>query len=1220
MKLIIDMASVIQTGLRKGSDDESYVVEHEGKEVRINTAGHAYENVVDYLTGVLDTYNLTPSDMIMVFEGMDTKKRRVMISSAYKAKRGKSAPEYYDEYAKAKNQIKSAFRAVGGLAVTQDYAEGDDTCGYVARMCGEDCIVLSNDVDLTLLAADKTLSGHTIRVLNGGEINKLPENVFEIRHITAYKALVGDASDSVGGVPGFGPAAWLQLMTKYSATGIDEITEALAKNDVETIAGFAKANNCKLLTKIVDNWFAAVTSYQLVRIYHEWVNTRYNPLKFEAGIVAGEEERKKLDYAEWFYDKPDSRLRKFMQMKRLVTADNFDESLALLKQRVRDYPQQPISFDVETTSSDESVDWMTAQGKPDGVDVQGSTLVGFSLTFGAGGNRTFYVSIKHRDTNNITMAQAREMIEAVHSVVKPIHNTYFELSVLYNAKDEDGTLWRDKWKDAGEQGFLPNIEDTLLMSSYVNENARQRNLKALSRDVLGYKQTEFNDMRTFPVDEDGSKPWPGGTVLERVKKELDIVDGVQAYDSKGNPKMRTVKMTVEVLDANGNVETKRKRNPVTGVMEDVPKTKAVPVTYKVVQYRVDELPATVVFDYGADDTICTSAYYNFAKLHMRIDEHYHVYREVEIDAAYMHAKNFADGFPIAMHEIAKQSKQDEATRSNAEESLFSFLAENGWSGTQKPKYSQEITPAEVKEAYAIVTGAAEADDEETEDGEVVEVEKDEVMSSRLRKMSGLISLIRTQDREGAATFAWRLENLVNDGAVDEFNDYVNEFFDGKPRFAYGNKDMSKLLYTVMGLPVRVRNKLTANMRAAGIREGTPKADALALAYAIADCKVEGRTKELEVLKALQLIVMVNTRFSLFYRPYQHFTHWRTGKVHSYHRQCHANTRRASSAEPNMQQLPVHAKIEGQASTFRRTVRPHKKGAVVVSMDFNAQELRSIADDSQDPNMLACYVGDDLKDMHSITAAGIMASKRADILEPLMEKLGDIADLADRRYKAFKLLEELDEKIYGEYRSLGKKVNFTTEYGAMAEKLAATLMITVDEAQMFIDAREAAFAVAAKWKAEVIIKQAHDDGFIRSRMGAKRHLAEMLDSRDRSVSSKAERQAVNFRIQGSCAEQTKLAEGRMWRQGLFNGKFDAVCYGPVHDEVLASVMLEDLPEFLKAMHPLMVAKYSTMEVPVVSSISFGPNLYDQIEIGTEPTDEAIAKGIEKMHERFAEEFA
>ena len=71
MKVIIDMASVIQTGLRKGSDDESYVVEHEGKEVRINTAGHAYENVVDYLTSVLDTYNLTPSDMIMVFEGKD---------------------------------------------------------------------------------------------------------------------------------------------------------------------------------------------------------------------------------------------------------------------------------------------------------------------------------------------------------------------------------------------------------------------------------------------------------------------------------------------------------------------------------------------------------------------------------------------------------------------------------------------------------------------------------------------------------------------------------------------------------------------------------------------------------------------------------------------------------------------------------------------------------------------------------------------------------------------------------------------------------------------------------------------------------------------------------------------------------------------------------------------------------------------------------------------
>ena len=45
----------------------------------------------------------------------------------------------------------------------------------------------------------------------------------------------------------------------------------------------------------------------------------------------------------------------------------------------------------------------------------------------------------------------------------------------------------------------------------------------------------------------------------------------------------------------------------------------------------------------------------------------------------------------------------------------------------------------------------------------------------------------------------------------------------------------------------------------------------------------------------------------------------------------------------MQQMPKHQKIEGQPARFREVMVPHKKNAVIVSMDFAAQELRVIAD-------------------------------------------------------------------------------------------------------------------------------------------------------------------------------------------------------------------------------------------------------------------------------------
>ena len=42
----------------------------------------------------------------------------------------------------------------------------------------------------------------------------------------------------------------------------------------------------------------------------------------------------------------------------------------------------------------------------------------------------------------------------------------------------------------------------------------------------------------------------------------------------------------------------------------------------------------------------------------------------------------------------------------------------------------------------------------------------------------------------------------------------------------------------------------------------------------------------------------------------------------------------------------------------------------------------------------------------------------------------------------------------------------------------------------------------------------------------------------------------------------------------------------------------------------------MQVPIESSISFGPSFGEQIEIGIAPTVEAIKAGLEEMAEEFA----
>lgn len=1207
MKMIFDMASVLQTALRKFDKEYYTVMDDEGKEHKIVPAYVAYESSVGYMLWALGERNLHPADAILVFEGRDSKKRRVQKMPEYKGSRGKSPKEYYEEYRNLKDLVIDAFYRVGATSVIQDLAEGDDTVAYLRDVIEEPIEIVTNDGDLTALAGTNA-KGYEVTVRSGVEINKFPENVFEPQHVTLYKALVGDTSDSVKGCPGFGKSAWEKLLMTYGGDGLNEIAQAIEANDSDTIYKFGEAYKDKVLLKLVDNWREVRRSWEVVKLYPNWVNTRYYPLRIKAGIV--------------LENHPDERFWSYHQTKTLVTADNYDKCLAELQRSVRMYPDEVAGFDIETSQPVESDDWFEAQGASDGVDPIASKLAGFSITFGKGGNRTFYVSVNHYQSKNVTMKQARLMIEAIFPVRKPIHNTSFELAVLANdwAKDEDG-LWRDLWKDKGEQGLMPNVDDTLFMASYVNENAPQRGLKYLSKTVLNYAQTEFNDMRTFKA-ENGVGPYPGGKLLTKVLKEPAVIDGVQQYDSKGKPKTRTVKVAVPVLDEHGQPKmVRRRRKLIDGVFQVVhePKTTLEAVTYQEVQYKMDELPATDVFDYGCDDTICTVAYWRYAKLHMQLDQHFHVYREVEIKAAYLHVKSYLDGFNLDVPALMREKAKDQQILVDSERVLHDYLTKHGWTGTAQPKYTPEITPAQVKETYAIVFGLEESDDDDEEEEVEENEDADPVMSMRIRKMDKILELIRAQPREGADLFAWNLEQLL-DGNEDQFNNYIGQYFDGKPKFKYSNKHMSKLLYEIMGATVKVRNKVTPAMRRAGIREGNPKADALAIDYAILEFKDAGKLEELEVVNALKLITMVNTRMGLFYKPYPEFLHWHTGKIHSSHRQCHANTRRASSAKPNMQQLSAHEKIEGYEPRIRSAILPHvsPRGVktVVVSMDFNAQELRLIADDSQDPNMLACYVGDKLKDMHAITGS-MIAYKKTEVLKARVQAAkAEYSTLDDAIYYEYvKLSKEVDEvlrKVYGDYRKLGKKVNFTALYGAMAEKVAATLMVSEEDAQAFLDARAEAFRVAEEWKATVIVKQAKEQGFVRSRMGAKRHLAELLDSDDRGVSSKAERQAANFRIQGSAAEMTKMAEGRIWSERLLE-RFDATIIGPIHDEVVASVAVDHLVPFLKAMHACMVAPYADMKVEIKSSIDFGPNMQDSVEIGMEPTDEAIAEGLKKLEE-------
>lgn len=1116
MRLAIDMSSFMWTSLLVGKDKEGIEVNHNGREVWVNSAEYGYENLVNMMTAAMRDADAVPMDTILVFEGKDSKRKRTMLDPLYKSGDSR-APEQYIQFNLLKEQIKQTFRDLGAIAVSQAYVEGDDVLGYLARNSEEDLMIATNDNDLIVLHG-KNGYGANVEVRINGEIGVNKYGPFDTKLVTLYKALVGDTSDKIKGVKGFGPAAWLNINVRYDDDGCFELMDLIHRGRRDEVAVIAEQQDCKYLRLIVEHWVDAVKCLKLATIHHEWVNTIDHQLEWEAGVCIS--------------DTNDERLKPYRASKRLVTADKFEAAYNFLHNKMRETAEP--AFDIETSTPDESDEWLAAQDDPEGVDQLGSQLTGFSITFGRNMQYTYYVSVDHAETDNITKWQARQMIELMFGKPISIQNTMFELTVLYQTEDEDGVKWKDAWNKYGERGFIPNIRDTKLEAAYVDENVKNA-LKYRSSLHLGYTQTDYKSTvsRTGPRD---TLP-PGGRVVQVIAGEVGEEDVL-------------VKM-----------------------------------------YKMRELPATAILDYGADDTICTGALHNFYKLHMQLDHHWQVYLDVELDAAYLHALSFLDGLTYDMAKGKLLESHDKGVYDAAWATLRDYLLANGWEGTVPPTYGQDITVAQMKEAYKIVKGID--DEEEDDEEEAAEpAVKDAFLSSRVRTPAKLIALLQSM---GEDTFAGLLELCLSGGHV-QFTEYVRRHFTGEPKFKASNKQMVKLLYEVMKLPIVVRNKPTAKMKAAGIKQGNPKGDAKALAYALRD----GPDELKPVLEAIKLMQMVRTRDSLYYSKYPYFVHWKTGKIHPSHNQCQTNTRRASESKPNKQQLPKHQKIEGQPARFRETILPHKKNAVVVSMDFEAQELRIIADYSQDPNMLACFIGDSLKDMHALTGVGILMKKFPKdgwSYEVFMEALRDP--------------EHGQYKFVKGYRSIGKTVNFATEYGAMAEKISITLLVDEDEAQTYIDAKEEAFPVVVEWK-ENVVKEAQTHGHVRTKLGAKRHLAALLSSDDRFTASKADRQAVNFKVQGSAAEMTKLAEGRMWEDGLFF-ETDSVYYGPVHDECVASVAIEDLYEFIPRMHKCMVGAYADMTVPIGSSISFGPSFGEQIEIGNAPTKEAIEEGLRQYRE-------
>jgi len=228
----------------------------------------------------------------------------------------------------------------------------------------------------------------------------------------------------------------------------------------------------------------------------------------------------------------------------------------------------------------------------------------------------------------------------------------------------------------------------------------------------------------------------------------------------------------------------------------------------------------------------------------------------------------------------------------------------------------------------------------------------------------------------------------------------------------------------------------------------------------------------------------------------------TGRIHTSYNQAVAATGRLSSSDPNLQNIPVRTP-EGRL--IRKGFVP-EKGRLLVGADYSQVELRVLAHCSGDERLSQAFR--EGGDVHAATA---------------VELFGGSDDERRRRAKA---------------------INFGIIYGMSAFGLAQRLSIGQATAQEYIDLYFSRYPKVRSW-IEGTLEEARRTGFVRTMFGRRRYVPD-LASKNRVLSSSAERVAVNAPIQGSAADLMKLAMIRVSRRLKGTG---AMLILQVHDELV-----------------------------------------------------------------------
>ncbi len=275
----------------------------------------------------------------------------------------------------------------------------------------------------------------------------------------------------------------------------------------------------------------------------------------------------------------------------------------------------------------------------------------------------------------------------------------------------------------------------------------------------------------------------------------------------------------------------------------------------------------------------------------------------------------------------------------------------------------------------------------------------------------------------------------------------------------------------------------------------------------------------------------------------------TGRVHTTFGQTGTATGRLSSANPNLQNIPIRTEL-GRGIRAAFIAEP---GHVLLTADYSQIELRLLAHFSGDRLLVDAYRRGD--DIHTLTASQVFG------VPPLM--------------------------VTPDHRRQAKVVNFGIVYGLSPFGLSQNLGIEPSEAKQFIANYFETYEGVRRF-IDKTLEEARRDMKVKTLFGRVRPIPD-INSKNSNQRGFAERTAVNTPLQGTAADLIKVAMIRI-DAALRDRGLKSRMTLQVHDELVFEVPEDEL-DVMKPLVREYMEKVHELAVPLQVDMGIGPNWRD-----------------------------